>query len=240
MAEEATPGTRLLADEQRLRRGRFETEPGLREHPPVADEERLGHVDPVEPHLVRVLLLVPEAARRVPGEAVEPLAKPARGPRVLRVPCLLVKEEHEVPRLDPIQVVPGSIVPEVDAPVFAHVGVHPSSDVVQVPRVPGVAVHLRDPVQDDPRRVLEPLVADGLGVRPSREHAVREPDRERLLRRRRGRRDRTHNAAREAKHEQAGVDPTTNVSRARSHRVSFAVHHRPIQPPSTTRTCPCT
>ena len=61
----------------------------------VLREEGFGHVDAVQPHLVRICLLVPEATVSINGKLGEHVADDGRGGPVSRVVGILLRQEQQ-------------------------------------------------------------------------------------------------------------------------------------------------
>ena len=152
--------------ERRLEHRHVVPERRVVEKPAVVHEERLAHVDAVDPHLVRVDALVPEAAVGVLRDAVEGLAHGLRRRPVPRVARAFVQEQHEHAGLDVVEVVGAGLVPAEDA-LFVDVPVDPALDVVEVARVLRRVVHLRHAEEDD-AGVVFPAVLRRDRSRPDR------------------------------------------------------------------------
>ena len=91
--------------------------------------ERLCHVEPVQPDLVRIHLLVPECPLRSPRLGIELFPERSQHPAVFPVACLVVQPVIDTARTDVVDIVILLPVGD-DFPVFVSHGVRPVTDIV--------------------------------------------------------------------------------------------------------------
>jgi len=110
--------------------------------------ERPGHVDAVEPHLVRIDELVPEAARARARLSRKLLAQERNRLPETRVAAGLVQRKQQPAGRDLVQVVIGQPIGR-DAAVLLHEAVHVLQDRLPIARLPCPLPHLRDRVHEE-------------------------------------------------------------------------------------------
>src|SRR5690242_14075597 len=139
--------TRMGLDQHELRRDVAESG-GLLEHGRILCVKRFGHVEAVEPHLVRISLFMPEAAGRRSRLHVNLLADDGCRLVVLLFSCPAVEKQEFAAEgyfveTEVLRLVRG------DCAVIGHQPVHAMLDITEVPGVSRVLPYVGEPSEED-------------------------------------------------------------------------------------------
>jgi hypothetical protein len=138
----------------------------------VLGVERLRHVQPVEPHLLRVDLLVPEAALGRARLRAELRAQRVERPPVARLLGALVQAEEQAALRDLVEVELRDVV-ALDRPVGLHEAVHVRLDVGEHGRIAARQRHPLDRAEDHAGRVVPPPVRLRIALHHRLDHPQR-------------------------------------------------------------------
>ena len=133
--------------------------------------ERLGHVQAVEPHLLRIDLLVPESALRRSRLRSKLLAECVRRLRVSNVVSGLEQKKQHSSFVDLIEIELGWAI-ALDRAIGMHERIDALLQVARILAIVRRVANALDPEQDETRGVV-PLVIDD---RIARDHRLGDPD----------------------------------------------------------------